>query len=83
MSKIEVTEALANVVESLRDQNRYYQVLAFISQAQEAAIEARSNLTKDQEWVLFTALQEYKCIVDELANYSVKKPPSGLGLFKV
>ena len=82
MPWIKVSKKAAKVIRKLRKQSRYYEVLAFISFAQEAAIEARSALTKEQTWDLFTAIQQYKCLVDELANYQSVCPPSNLCLFK-
>ena len=82
MAKITCSYRLAKVVRILRKKSKYFEVLAFISNAQEAAIEARSCLTKEQQWDLFTALQEYKCLVDELANYRKQETPSNLYIFK-
>lgn len=52
-----ITEKLANAIRELSDEARYFEVLAFIANAQEAAIEARSCLTKEQSWDLFTTIQ--------------------------
>lgn len=82
MAWVRVSKKTAKVIRKLRKQAKYFEVLAFISNAQEAAIEARSALTKEQSWDLFTAIQEYKCLVDELANYQEHCPPSNLCLFK-
>lgn len=82
MVSIEVTEKIGSIVEQLSSHDKYMETLAFVSEAQEAAIEARSALTSDQTWVLFTAIQEYKCLIDELANYQNHFPPSNLGLYK-
>lgn len=53
--------------------------MAFVANVQGAAIEAQSCLTKEQAWDLFTAIQEYKCLQDEPANY---KTHGNLGLYK-
>lgn len=79
---MQVTEKIADVIIDLQNEARYYEVLAFISNAQEAAIEARGSLTKEQSWDLFAALQEFKCIIDELAVYKNHAVPTCLGLYK-
>lgn len=79
---VKVNKNVAKIISDLRNKSRYFEVLAFISNAQEAAIEARSFLTKEQSWDLLTAIQEYKCLIDELANYKEHNSPSNLRLFK-
>ena len=79
---VNVTEKIASLIQKLSSRTSYFETLAFVSEAQEAAIEARGALTKEQSWVLFTAVQEYKCLIDELANHTDMFPPSSLGLYK-
>lgn len=75
-----ITENLANAIRELSDEARYFEVLAFIANAQEAAIEARSCLTKEQSWDLFTAIQDYKRIVEEMANQRTRTLPNCIGI---
>ena len=82
MELIRTTKKIVNIIRELQDNDRYFELMAFIANAQEAAIEARSCLTKEQAWDLFTAVQEYKCLVEELANYRNKEVPCPLGLYK-
>ncbi len=82
MVRIRTTKKIANIIRDLRDNKRYLEVMAFIANAQEAAMEARSCLTKEQVWDLFSAVQEYKCLIEELADYRNKEVPCPLGLYK-
>lgn len=82
MVRIRVTKKIAGIIHELRDGKRYFELMAFVANVQEAVIEARSCLTKEQAWDLFTAVQEYKCLIDELANYQRREVPCNLGLYK-
>ena len=82
MVQVEVTEKVADIIYDLSRKERYFEIMAFISNVQEAAMEARSCLTKEQIWDLFTAIQEYKCLIDELANYLEQEVPLGLHLYR-
>lgn len=82
MVQVEVTEKIADIIYDLSRKERYFEIMAFISNVQEAAMEARSCLTKEQIWDLFTAIQEYKCLIDELANYLEQAVPLGLHLYR-
>lgn len=79
---MKVTEKVAGLIRDLGRKERYFEVMAFIANVQEAAMEARSCLTKEQTWDLFAAIQEYKCLIDELANYREQEVPLGLHLYK-
>lgn len=82
MVQVEVTEKVSDIIYDLSCKERYFEVMAFMANVQEAVFEARSCLTKEQTWDLFTAIQEYKCLLDELANYQEQETPCCLGLYK-
>lgn len=83
MRKIYVTKKLFNIISELRVESKYYETLAFIANVYEAAYEAKSNITKEQSWDLFAALQNYKCLVDEMANQIENhQPPAPLCIYK-
>lgn len=39
-------------------------------------------LTQEQAWDLFSAIQDFKCLLDELADYNKRDDPVGIHLFK-
>lgn len=82
MVTIEVTDKLAEVIKNLSNKDSYFEVSAFVANALGAAIEARCSLTPEQAWDLFTAVQEYKVLIDELADCQNWLPPRSLGIFK-
>lgn len=83
MKKILVTNRLAKIINELQAEQKYYETLAFIANVYEAAHEAQSSMTKEQSWDLFAALQNYKCLIDEMANHQENHmPPAPLCIYK-
>lgn len=82
MVRVYVTKKVAKVINNLRNDKKYFEVMAFMANVQEATIEARSYLTQEQAWDLFSAIQDFKCLLDELADYKKRDVPVGIHLFK-
>ena len=81
MVRVYVTKKAAKVIKNLRNDKKYFEVMAFMANVQEATIEARSYLTQEQGWDLFSAIQDFKCLLDELADYKKRDVPVGIHLY--
>ena len=75
-------DKLSEIIKELSTESRYFEVLAFIANVEEAVIEAKSYLMESQANDLFSAIQDYKCLVDEIAKCGKPMIPSGLRLYK-
>ena len=57
MVRVYVTKKVAKVINNLRNDKKYFEVMAFMANVQEATMEARSYLTQEQAWDLFSAIK--------------------------